>query len=528
VGITEGAAIEECPPPSRMDEGAEGLEPRGTRRYVRGSSLLLLGRFISIVLNFGVQVLAVRYLAKEDYGAFAYALGVATLGCNFVLVGLARGIPRLVPVYRERGDEARAFGSIVLAVGTIWALGLSLILALYLAGGSLASGARLDPESLSLLLILIALVPLDAFDNLLQQLAAVFCSARAIFLRRQVLGPGFKLASVLLVIVTGGDVHLLARGYVFGSCLGVSLYITLLVREWKRQGLLRHLRPGAFHLPFREVYAFSIPLMSFELSVALRGSVTLIMLQYFSGPASVAEYRAVSSVAGLNTVVFDAFAFLFVPLASRMFARNDHDGIGNLYWTTSVWIAVLTLPVFVVTSLLAPSITVLVFGERYAAAATVLAILAVGNYVHAAFGFNGSMLSVHGKTGLVVGVNGLAALSSVVLGLALIPRYGAVGAAFSTSLALIFHNMFAHAGLWIGRTRVRLFVWPCVRVYLLIAAMTAAIAVCQWLVGPPVPVIAALAVAICLVAVRVARRLLDPRAVFPELWRISLLRWLLA
>src|SRR6476661_5203575 len=47
-----------------------------TAKAVRGSSLLLLGKVLALGLNFVSQILIVRYLTKNDYGAFAYALSI--------------------------------------------------------------------------------------------------------------------------------------------------------------------------------------------------------------------------------------------------------------------------------------------------------------------------------------------------------------------------------------------------------------------------------------------------------------------
>ena len=46
------------------------------RRQIRGSTLLLVGQLLAKGVNFGVQVLIVRYLSKSDYGALAYALSI--------------------------------------------------------------------------------------------------------------------------------------------------------------------------------------------------------------------------------------------------------------------------------------------------------------------------------------------------------------------------------------------------------------------------------------------------------------------
>src|SRR5262245_51699795 len=48
--------------------------PDVSRQSLRGSSLLLVGRLLSIGLNLLAQILVVRALSVRDYGAFAYAL----------------------------------------------------------------------------------------------------------------------------------------------------------------------------------------------------------------------------------------------------------------------------------------------------------------------------------------------------------------------------------------------------------------------------------------------------------------------
>lgn len=513
--------------PRARGDAPSAFAAAGTRRLVRGSTLLLVGRFVSVFLNFAVQVLTVRYLAKEAYGAFAYGLGVATLGTSIALMGLSKSIPCLVPMYQERNDQGRTFGSIVLATGTIWGLGLVLVLGTYLGQGVIASRGHVDAQALSLLLVLIAIAPIDAFDNFLQQLAAVFCPPRTIFFRRQVLGPSLKLAAIALVTLVAGDVYLLAYGYIAGSLIGVTLYVVTLLREWQRKGLLRYLRPGAFVLPVRELFGFSLPMLSTELSFALRGSLVVIMLEYFRDPLAVGEFRAVLPVANMNMVVFQAFGFLFVPLASRLYARRDLGGIDELYWLTSLWIAILTFPVFVVTCFLAPSVTVWLFGQRYAHASTLLGILAVGYYFNAALGFNAATLRVHGKIRIILLCETVTAAVSVVLGLVLVNRYGALGAAIATTATLILQNLLNQFGLWAGGTGIRMFSWPFIRVYLLIAAGAGAAAALQWLWTPPVYVPAVLAMAVCLFVVRVSRRSIDPTATFPELRRLPMLRWLL-
>ena len=76
-------------------------EADSTRKYIRGSSLLFVGRLLAILLNFAVQVLIVRYLSKQDFGAFAFALSIVSIGASLSLFGLDKAIARFLPIYEQ-------------------------------------------------------------------------------------------------------------------------------------------------------------------------------------------------------------------------------------------------------------------------------------------------------------------------------------------------------------------------------------------------------------------------------------------
>jgi len=79
------------------------------RSQLRGSSLLLIGRGVSLLATIVIQVSIVRYLTKAEYGAFAYALSIATLLAGLTTAGLDRAVPRFVPIYDESTTHPGAF-----------------------------------------------------------------------------------------------------------------------------------------------------------------------------------------------------------------------------------------------------------------------------------------------------------------------------------------------------------------------------------------------------------------------------------
>lgn len=496
-----------------------------TRTQIRGSSLLLIGRLLSLAVNLAVQVMIARYLSKRDYGAFAYALSFVTLGQSIVLLGLDRAITRFLPIYEERRDFARMFGTIVLAVATAVSLGLALVLVVVGFRGAIEGSLIADRHAVTVLSILIFLSPIQALDEILIGMFAVLSRPRSIFFRRYVAGPALRLAVVLLLVLGGTDVSFLALGYVLTGGAGVAFYSVVLVRVLRERGLLRRFTLGTMRVPAREVLAFTIPLLTTDLVYAMTYWSDAVLLGHFRGAADVAAFRVVQPAARLNELVISSFALLFTPVAARLFARRDEEGINRLYWQTALWLAVLSFPVFAVTFSLARPVTVTLFGERYEQSAVYLALLSFGYYFQAALGFNGLTLKVFGKLRYIVSVNLLVVVINVGVNLLLIPRYGALGAAIGTTTTLVAFNVLKQAGLRLG-TGISLFQWRHTRVYLAIVASALFLLGVQVLFSPPLAVGLALAVLASGVVLAVGRGSLEVGATFPELRRFRLVRLL--
>lgn len=496
----------------------------GAAKQIRGSSLLLFGRMISLGTNFLVQVLIVRYLHdKAVYGAFAYALSVVTVATIFVALGTDRAIGRFLPVYHERGQPDAVLGSVVFVAGTIASLGIAVILLAY-GFQDLVSGSILNQQAGSLVLILIVLAPIQALDDVLMNGFAVFASPRAIFFRRFVLNPVLRLGVVGLLIFGRQDVEFLAVGYVATGAIGVAIYGVLFARLLRRVGVIPKEGRPKIRMPVREILGFAVPLLTTDLVYILLNASDVLLLGSITNDAeTVANYRVIQPVAALNLIVLQSFTLLFIPAAARLFARNDLEGLRSLYWQTAAWVAVVSFPIFALTFALAKPLTVALFEERYAGSAIFLSIIAVGRYYDAALGFNGLTLRVFGNLKAVVAVNLAAAGINLILLLVLIPPLGALGAALATGITLLAFNSLKQYALWrvVG---VRIFEWQYVRVYLTIIGTTAGLCAIVFVLDPPLIIGLVLVGVASLVVLLGGRHHLQLADTFPELARVPFIR----
>lgn len=510
--------------PTATDAAAplEVARRRGAmRKQVRGSSLLMAGRLLGKLLNYAVQIVIVRYLTKDDWGAFAYALSVVAFVQALATFGLDRAITRYLPIFQERGEYGKLFGTVLMVVATVVTMGLAAAVTFLLLHEQLAPLWIKDPRSVPLLVVLMFLAPLQALDELLIGLFAVFTSPRSIFFRKYVLAPLLKLTVVLLVVATGGSALALACGYVGAGLVGTSICLALLVRMIRRQNLLDRFDRQTLACPWREVLAFTVPLLTSELVYVVMHFMDALLLERYWDVTQVGALRAVQPLSLLNQLVMASFATLFTPLAARMFARDDRQGINELYWQTAVWIAVFSFPVFALTFSLAEPITVLSFGNKYHDAWLLLALLSLGHYFNAATGFNGLTLKVCGKLKFVVAINLATALLNLSLGLILIPRYGAVGAATGSCISLVVHNLLKQTGLLLG-TGVRLVDARYLRVYAVIVTAAVTLGLVQYLLAPSKYWSLALAAATSLAVLRACRDQLHADQMFPELLKLPL------
>ena len=509
--------------------------PTSARSQIRGSSLLLVGRAVAMAVNFLVQVLTVRYLTKTDYGAFAYALAIVDLGQMVATFGMDRTITRFLSIDDEHGRYDRLFGTLVFSLGIILSLGLAVVLLVIGLQALAPSGLVGDENGAILLMILILLAPIQAFDAVLTGVLSVFASPRSIFLRRFVVAPGLKLAVIVLLILGQAGVTFLAWGYVVAGLIGLVVYGFLLGRLFRVRGLWARFRWRTLDIPVRELVLFTIPLLTTDLVYIVLNTSDAILLGWFRGAEDVAAFRVVIPAAGLNQLVFSSFTLLFVPAAARLFARNDRAGVRDLYWQTAMWMAVFSFPLFALTFSLAGDVTRTLYGDRYAGSALFLAMLSFAYYVNTALGFNGLTLRVYGALRSIVLINVAAAVLNLALNLVLIPLYGPLGAAIGTTTSLIVHNVLKQIGL--NRvTGISLFDSLYLRVYVVITAGAVSLLLVQAALSPlrgsasilgvdlVFVVELAMAAIVSLVVLSLTRAQLRIGQTFPEILRFPLAR----
>jgi O-antigen/teichoic acid export membrane protein len=500
---------------------------RVTRRQLRGSGLLLGGRGLAVGLKFLAELIVVRYLSTEEYGAWTYAIAAVTFLRGMSALGLTRALSRYLPLHLERGEHQEFYGVLVFVFGALSLAGAVVVAAFYAIPSTVAGVAGVTAEQpLALLFIVIFLVPVELIDNGLTGVSAAFGDSRTLFVRRFLLHPGLRIAVAGALVLMQANVTLLAYGYLLSGVVGIAYYGWAVVSQMRSRGLLSlHLFRG-LRLPVREVLAYTTPVMAADWCSVYMLTAGPLLLGYFTDMSTVALYQVVVPVAALNIVVAQSFAMLFEPAASRLFARGDAIGLNRLYWRTAVWVAVLTFPLFAVSFTASTPLIVMLFGERYAAAAPILSFLAAGQFVDSMPGFNSAALRVTGKLRWLIGVNAFGAMITIGLSIVLIPSLGALGAAIGSFVGFVLYTVFKQIAINVS-TGVKAFDLAYKGPYITMALVGLALLVTRMLWHDEPWIVFPAAVVGSLAVYASARVSLSVTETFPELGRSKLLRTIL-
>lgn len=384
----------------------------------RNASWVTLERLAGLVIQLGVGVIVVRGLGPPAYGRYSFALGVvgifsllATLGNNQLFVREFVRSPNPEVVFRQalmmRGSAALTMTALALVLGGFVGapefpygdllIAATTIVAAPLVVPALWYQARLKEKRASA-------VRLGAIvgSGVLQIAAVTWTESVAAVLAATAIQPW--LAGLALLAFYRID-HRIDRHPTSGS---VSRDVPRMRRLWSE----------------------TVPLIGSVIGLSMLLRVDQWMLGLLGGAEEVGYYSAAAKVseiiAFLPLAIANSFVALYAAdaLSSRRYARVAY---------AFTWACVLaTVPFFVTLSNL---IVTYLFGTEFLPAAVLLRIHAASAVPFALAQVRDRHLISVGQTFLVGGLSLGAALTNVVLNAALIPDYGAEGAAWSTIVA---------------------------------------------------------------------------------------------
>ncbi len=412
---------------------------------LRGASIAGVLKALSAILGFGLSVVLARFLGADSSGIYFLAFTTATIAATIGRVGLDSAVIRFIAGHAAAGKwaDVRRVHRTAIALGLICSAPVAA--ALFFGNGFLARAVFSDSSLAAPIRVMaLAVVPL-ALSVLVSRALQGLSRIRDSVLVFSILPAGVALAGTWALARAWG-----VQGAIVAYIVGVAAALFYGWIAWRRA--LARLSTGEQSQrstrPTRQLLRSGAPLLIGEmLQLVMQLSGTL-MLGIWADNADVSVFAVASRTAILITFVLIAVNTVAQPKFAELFARGEMESLAATAAKATLLMTVCAAPVLAV-FLAAPEFVMNAFGQDFAAGASTLQILSVGQFVNVATGSVGILLVMSGHERDYRNVQIVAACVVLALNAMLIPTYGAVGAAIAAAAALIVQNVLFGYFVWV-------------------------------------------------------------------------------
>ena len=408
------------------------------RKIAKGAGFVLIGTLIGRAFGYGSRLIIARFLGVSEYGLISLAFAGMSIVAALSLVGMTQGITRYVSFYKGKGDKGKIKGTIISALKITLPLSLLFAFILFYKADWISIHIFHDANLTPILRIFSIAIPfLVLTDNFIAGTIG-FQEMRYRVYTTDIFQNIFKLTAIVILVALGFDV--LGAAWGWALAIIVMPFLAFYFLE-KKIFPVFNTKVKAIAME-KELFSFSFPLMLGGIAGLVMHWMDTLMLGYFSTSANVGIYNAALPTAQIINALPGAFAGIFFPVISELYARNKIDDLRNTYIVVTKWMLSLIFPAFLLTVLFPDQIVKILFGAEYIAGATALVILTSGFLIIAAVGPVTAILQTYGKTKIIMASGYIGAGMNFALNFLLIPIYGINGAAIATASSLAFAYIF--------------------------------------------------------------------------------------
>ncbi|PJF39286.1 MAG: hypothetical protein CUN55_14790 [Phototrophicales bacterium] len=414
---------------------------------LRESGVVFLLRLLGVAAGFGFNVVLARVLGAEGAGLYFLAVTVLAIATVFGRMGLDSAMLRFVASNAALGRWERVAG--VYREGFLSAIVASMVVTgvIFVGAPFLASRVFHEPLLVTpIRVITLAITPFSLFTLYAEMLKGLKRSAAGVVVQ----SVSVPLLGLLLVLVLAPRYGVAGAVIAYVSAVFIALALGAFL--WRRAVPQIHgLSASSFDRSV--LWATSMPLFGVSvINLAMNWSGTLA-LGIWADPKDVGLYGIANRTVMLLNFILATANVIVSPRFADQFARGNRQGLTSLFLRSVAVMGVVSLiPVLLFIS--APSFVLSLFGHEFAAASPLLVILVIGQFVNVLAGSVGPLLIMTGHERVLQSIMLRSALVFVVLTIYLTYSYGAIGAAFASTVNLVVLNLL---GLYAVQKHLHIF-----------------------------------------------------------------------
>ncbi len=404
----------------------------------RQSGVFFAGTIFTAALGYVFKVYLARVLGAENLGLYALGLTLTGFVGIFNMMGLHQSAVRFVAAYQAAGKPKELHAFLWGGGGLLLAANIALAVILLLFGPTAAVRMYHSPALVPYLPLFALIMLFGSLNSFYGKVLAGYRDLKWRTLIVNFLGSPLNMLIAVLLIAAGMQL----RGYMLAqvlSTLMVGLMLLAAVRRFTPAAARFRAQTSFFPRP--EVWSFSAAMLGIGSLEFIMGQVDKIALGYYSNAREVGIYSIAAAVVVYVPLVLSSVNQIFAPTIADLHTRHDRAMLARLFQSLTKWVVGLTLPLALVIIIFARPL-MRIFGHDFEVGWPVLIIGTVGQLVNCAVGSVGFLLLMSGNQKRFMKVLTVMTAVMVVLSVALIPRWGIVGAALAAAATNVGVNVW--------------------------------------------------------------------------------------
>lgn len=399
----------------------------------KSSIIVFAGIILSKIFLYVYRMIIGRYYGPEIYGLFSLSLIILTLLVAISSLGLSEGLVRYISLYLGEKQKNKIIYSVKISILISFISSVITGIFLFFLSDFISINFFHDFRLSIFLKISSFIIPLYTLSNVFLSIIRAFEKISWYSFIINILQNIIKLIVLIFFIFLGFKADTLMISFLLG--IFVMLIVAYLVcRHYISLVFERYILNGKEKKGILQaIFNYSIPLMFSSVTFIIYSGIDSFVLAFFRGTYDVGIYNAAIPLVALMGLIPDLFIQLFYPLVTKEFAKKNFELIKELSKQISKWIFMLVLPIFLIIFIFPEIIISLLFGEQYISAANSLRILSIGGFIFTFQGLLTVLLSMAGKSKILLINFLITLLLNLILNILFIPKYGLIGAAISTS-----------------------------------------------------------------------------------------------
>lgn len=434
------------------------------------AQLLYIGSNIALIL-----LLTRVFLTPSGYGQLHFALSVLGVVSLLAILGLPKSAARYVTEYLETDPSQVRF---IIRKSFVYLAVLAAVVAVALVGLSGPLAERFGTAGLTPYLVaggvyVVVYALSSHLISLFQGLNEVVWSARL----KAIDGVGRVVFAVGFIVAGFGAIGALF-GYIAGYALACVVgLVALYVGYYRRLTPTESPESGLT----RRMLEYSVPLTATKGAGAIDKKVDAILVGILINPTAVGYYVLAKQISDVLVAPAGSFGFALSPAIGEQAASGNRAAASRVYESSLRHLLLFYIPAATGLVLVAEPTVRFVFGAAYLPAVPVVQLFAVFVLVNTVTQITSDGLDYLGRARTRAIAKGIAAVSNLLLNLALIPVLGVFGAALAT---VITHTFYMSVNVAAIHTELDLPVKSILRDVGQVVGITLGMATVVVLVGP--------------------------------------------